>query len=85
MSDAIAVWFLISVVLEIFGSLAFWLWLRRRTSVRTFWAGTPGYLEYRYFQWCKVERRTPNRVLWLRAASLVNAVAAGIALFATMR
>ena len=49
----VVVWFVVSVVLLVFGNLAFYAWLRAKgLPVRFMYAGTPGYLDYHYApQW----------------------------------
>ena len=76
----IAVWFAVSIIVEIIGSTIFWVWLRRRGAKLIFGlAGTPGYLELAYVRWCRNQRRHPNiRLFVFRALSLINVVIAGV-------
>jgi hypothetical protein len=77
MLAAVAVWFMVSVVVEIFGNLAFLVWLRRQgAAIRFGWAGMPGYLDRVYVDWCRAQGRSPGHVVLLRRLSLANMILA---------
>ena len=40
--------------------------------------GTPGYLDYAYWKWCKAQGRSPKRILVLRGLSFANVILAAI-------
>lgn len=77
------VWFGVSVIVAVAGTVALWFWLRR-LGVRLVYglAGVPGYMEHAYTAWCRSQGLKPNRtVILLRVISLINvAVAAAVAI-----
>ncbi len=79
MQGIVTVWFALSVLVEVVGNVALYLWLRRR-QVRMIigLAGLHGYLDLLYARWCREHGRSAARVLWLRRGSLANMVAAAI-------
>jgi hypothetical protein len=74
----IMIWFAVSALVAVIGTVVFWLWLLRRGVKLSFtWSGTPGYLEYAYIKWCRSQGRRPNRgIIAFRAISIVNAIIA---------
>jgi hypothetical protein len=72
-------WFVLAVVIEVLGNLAFLFWLKKLGVRLTFGVrGMPGYLEYAYFNWCKSQGRSPVWILALRGVSFANLILAAI-------
>jgi hypothetical protein len=70
-------WFAFSVLAEIVSSLGFLIWLRRhgvKVSIRFY--GIPGYLEYYYAEWCRINGKSPYRWITIRALLLVSTIGA---------
>jgi hypothetical protein len=66
----VIVWFCLSVLTAVICRLVFYFWLLGKgVEVRFFWAGTPGYLEWKYLEWCRDRGQSGKR--WLRALSLL--------------
>ena len=77
---AIAIWFVVSIFVEVASATALWMWLRRRHVPLIFGlTGTPGYLERAYLKWCRSQGRSGRRILVLRAISTINAILSVIA------
>ena len=74
-----AFWFASAVFIAVIQNVVFMHWLKK-LGVRFIFglAGTPGYLDYVYFNWCKSQGRSPKRILILRALCLANAILAAI-------
>lgn len=71
------VWFGLSIAIAVLGNFAFYLWLLQKgVRVRFAFAGTPGYLDFLYVQWCR-ENRVPARpVIAVRLLLFLNVIAA---------
>lgn len=78
MRDAVAVWLVLSIVLEIGTSVGFYVWLRRRTSISPALYGFPGYLERRYLEWCREQGIDGRLVIGVRVFLHLNLVVAAI-------
>lgn len=77
MKLAIAVWFVVSVLVAVSTNIALFVWLRQRQTPMLFsLTGMPGYLDLAYLRWCREQKKSPAAVLWFRAASLANLVVA---------
>lgn len=75
----IVFWFVSAVFITVIQNVIFMHWLKKFGVRYNFGlAGTPGYLDYVYFNWCKSEGRSPKRILLLRALCLANAIIAAI-------
>ncbi len=74
------VWFAVSVIVAVVGTVALWIWLRRQGVQLVYGlAGIPGYMEHAYIAWCRSQRVKPNKtVILLRAISIVNVVLAAV-------
>jgi hypothetical protein len=72
-----AIWFVLSIVLTIFGNFAL-LWFLSRKGVRTrfLWRGTPGYLDAFYINWCKENNKPYRLVMTLRWAFIFSLILA---------
>jgi hypothetical protein len=72
-------WFASAIFIAVIQNVVFVFWLKK-LGVRLIFglAGTPGYLDYVYFNWCKSQGRSPKRILILRALCLANAIFAAI-------
>jgi hypothetical protein len=70
-------WFASAVLIAVVSNFVFIFWLQKR-GVRVFLglAGTPGYLDYVYFRWCKMHGQSPIFILFLRCLSLANVIVA---------
>lgn len=79
-SYGVMVWFFLSVVAAIVFRLLLVGWLRRRNVISMFniLAGTPGYSEFLYINWCKANNRPDRTVIWISLALLVNLAISGI-------
>ena len=78
-------WFGLSVLILLFSNLAFFIWLRRYgVKLEFLLTGTPGYLEYTYYKWCRAQGRSPTVILILRLVLIVNVVAAAVALMSIL-
>ena len=78
--NAVTIWFIISVLLAVFGNICFLFWLRnRKIKINYMWAGTPGYLESIYFKWCR-ENKHPfnNAIIFSRIISFINVFIASV-------
>lgn len=76
----VIIWFALSVIIAVFGTFVFWIWLRR-SGIKLFFGliGTPGYLEYAYLKWCRAQHISPKRgILFVRVLSIINVIIAGI-------
>ena len=72
-------WIALSFAAAIFGNLAFFVWLRGQgVPVRFMYAGTPGYLDRHYSEWCASRGLSARRVLMLRVILLVNVMLAAL-------
>ena len=73
-------WFATAVVAEVVSTMVFAARLRRR-GVELIYGllGVPGYLEYRYFQWCRANDRNPTAVILLRLFLVLNVIGAFVA------
>ncbi len=75
----VLVWFALSISCAVVGNLVFYLWLRSKgIEVRFFFAGTPGYLDQRYAEWCRQNGIRSGPILALRLFLVGNAIAAGL-------
>ena len=72
-------WFASAIFIAVIQNVVFMYWLKKQ-GVRLIFglAGTPGYLDYVYFNWCKSQGRSPKRILVLRALCLANVILAAI-------
>ncbi|MCM3901795.1 MAG: hypothetical protein ND866_08830 [Pyrinomonadaceae bacterium] len=76
---AIYVWFVLAILTEVMSSFVLWMWLRRHGVKLVFGlTGIPGYSERAYLGWCKAHEHSGTTVLWLRALSILNVIAAAI-------
>jgi len=76
------IWFAAAILAEVVGLLAFAISLRRRGVALVFGlVGIPGYLEYRYAQWCASNGQSSRRVIALRLLLLVNMLLAIVLVF----
>lgn len=75
-------WFVISVLIVVFGTLVLWIRLRRSgVALTPMWVGTPGYLENAYLKWCRRQGRLPKKgILIFRIVSLMSAIIAAVVL-----
>jgi hypothetical protein len=66
-------------------NIVFMHWLKKK-GVHIFFglAGTPGYLDYVYWRWCKNQGCSPNRILTLRALCVANVILAAIIVIPTV-
>lgn len=79
MDEAVIVWFALAILTEVVSSFMLWAWLRCHGARLVFGlAGIPGYLEHAYHEWCNSHQQPCRAVLLLRAASVVNVIAAAI-------
>jgi len=78
-------WFASAIFIAVIQNVVFMHWLKKQ-GVRLIFglAGTPGYLDYVYFNWCKSQGRSPKRILILRALCLANAILAAIVVIPTI-
>ena len=77
MLTIVPIWFMASIVVEVFGNAAFVSWLRRQgAEVRFAWVGIPFYVDRVYAEWCRAHEREPGKILLLRKISLVNVAVA---------
>lgn len=66
-------WFIISVFTGIFCWISLWRWLvRRGVSLRWYFISTAGYLEYKFFQWCKEHGESYSSRLWIHGIVGLN-------------
>jgi hypothetical protein len=72
-------WFASAIFIALIQNLVFFFWLKK-LGVRLIFGlgGTPGYLDYVYFNWCKSQGRSPKRILLLRALCFANVILAAI-------
>jgi hypothetical protein len=71
----IGVWFAASVFVEVVSNFVFYWWLKQRgVPVRFIWAGTPGYLDAHYSEWCRQNGASPRRIVVLRWIGLANMI-----------
>ena len=72
-------WFASAIFIAVIQNVVFMHWLKK-LGVRLIFglAGTPGYLDYVYFNWCKSQGRSPKRILILRALCLANVILAAV-------
>jgi steroid 5-alpha reductase family enzyme len=76
------IWFAAAILAEVVGMLAFAISLRRRGVALVFGLiGIPGYLEYRYAQWCTSHGQSPRRVIVLRFLLMANMLLAILVAF----
>jgi hypothetical protein len=70
-------WFASAIFIAVIQNVVFMHWLKK-LGVRLMFglAGTPGYLDYVYFNWCKSQGRSPKRILILRAICFANVILA---------
>jgi hypothetical protein len=79
MREAVLVWFVLAVLIEIASSVLLLLWLRRRGVLPVFGlTGVPGYLERVYLEWCRTQGRSWKRVVVLRTLSILNVVLSAV-------
>jgi len=72
-------WFIASIVLQVFTTVFFVFWLRRRGAKLIFGlTGVPGYLELQYLDLCRRQGRSAKTILTLRAILLISALLAAI-------
>ncbi len=77
--SVIAIWFAISVLVEIGSTVTLWVWLRRRgMKPDFFFTGIPGYLESFYVEWCQSHGRRYSVLIDFRTCWLINTILAGI-------
>ena len=78
-------WFCSAIFIAVIQNIIFMHWLKKQ-GVRMFFglAGTPGYLDYIYWKWCKSQGRSPKRILILRALCVANAILAAIVVIPTI-
>ncbi len=70
-------WFSVSIIAEVISSVGFVFWLRiHGVRVPSYLYGVPGYLEYRYWTWCKAGGRHSRRWITIRVLLMINIVAA---------
>ena len=80
-----ALWFSSAIFIEVIQNVVFTHWLKKRGVRFVFGlAGTPGYLDYVYFNWCKSQGRSARRVLILRTLCLVNVILAAVIVIPTI-
>jgi len=78
-------WFTSAVFIAVIQNVVFMHWLKKQGVRISFGlAGTPGYLDYIYWKWCKSQERSPKRILVLRALCVANVVLAAIAVIPTI-
>ncbi len=72
-------WFASAIFIAVIQNVIFMHWLKKQ-GVRLIFglAGTPGYLDYVYLNWCKNQGRSPKRILMLRALCLANVILAAV-------
>ena len=77
----ITCWFVASVAIAVGGNVIFYVWLKsQKISLRFSLAGTPGYLDRAYVEWCRGRGTSPAGVLWCRGLTLVSLIASSISL-----
>jgi hypothetical protein len=70
-------WCAISIFIEIISSVVLKRWLHRHGAKTIFlFTGTPGYLEYVYYDWCRNHGESSTRVIILRSILFINVVVA---------
>lgn len=78
MRTTVAVWLILSILLEISTSAILYLWLRRRIEVSAARYGFPGYLERRFLAWCRQESVDGRIIVGVRIALMFNLLAAAL-------
>jgi hypothetical protein len=78
-------WFCSAIFIEVMQNVVFRHWLKKQ-GVQIFFglAGTPGYLDYVYWKWCKSQGHSPKRILVLRGLCLANVILAAIVVIPTI-
>ena len=78
----VLVWFACAVLAEVLSTVVFAIWLRRRKVSLTFgMIGMPGYLEYRYAEWCRANGRPSRNWIVMRWSLMANVVIAFVVAF----
>jgi hypothetical protein len=79
-------WFASAIFIGVIQNIVFLHWLKKKQGVRIFFglAGTPGYLDYVYWKWCKSQGCSPKRILILRALCFANVILAAIVVIPTI-
>ena len=70
-----------SALVDIISTVVFGYWLSRRVKVTLPEARIPGYLEYKYFRWCKDHGRSGALLIALRITLHLTFITSLIALF----
>ena len=70
-------WGLLAMTIAIFENFTFHSQLKTKgLAIRSLFAGTPGYLDFVYFKWCKENSKNPFPRLILRLVLLSNVILA---------
>jgi len=73
----VLMWFAVAILAEVFSTVGFAFWLHRRGVKLVFGlTGIPGYVEYRYAEWCKARGKPSRRVVAIRVLLMINVIAA---------
>ena len=78
----VLVWFACAVLAEVVSTLAFFVWLRRKKVALVFgMTGVPGYLEFRYVDWCRANHLPSTNWIVVRLLLMTNVLSALVAAF----